>query len=177
MSTGVEMKEFVDLPAEVICIIASFVDVKTVNNLRLVCLSNQHLYNNVYPDLTRDVKKRAILRITEEKCEQLDFNKHYNCIIKSEFEIGIKIPDRNVCFAGNVSLYSLLINLVKNQHARVNQLQLATENETANNGAKDLLKDMLPHLNHLQKMKIFDGANIFLACCSEYFLSSFHLFP
>ena len=112
------MKEFLDLPAEVICIIASFSDVKTVNILRLVCLTNRDLYNKVYPDLTSDVKKRAILMITEEKCGQLDFNKHYNCIIKSEFEIGILIPERNICFAGNVSLYSLLINLVKNQHTR-----------------------------------------------------------
>ena len=112
------MKGLLDLPAEVICIIGSFSDIKTVNTLRLVCLSNHHLYDKVYTDLTTDVKKRAILRITGKKCEQLDFNKHYNCIIKSEFEIGILIPERNICFAGNVSLYSLLINLVKNQHTR-----------------------------------------------------------
>ena len=78
------MKVFMDLPAEVICIIASFSDVKTVNILRLVCLTNQDLYNKVYPDLTSDVKKRAILMITGEKCGQLDVNKHYNCIIQSE---------------------------------------------------------------------------------------------
>ena len=57
-----EMAEIVDLPGEVICMIASFSDITTVNSLRLVCLSNQHLYINVFPDLTTDVKKRAILR-------------------------------------------------------------------------------------------------------------------
>ena len=108
MSTGVEMAEFVDLPAEVICIIASFVDVKTVNNLRLVCLSNQHLYNNVYPDFTRYVKKRAILRITRKKCEQLDFKENFRYIMNSEFEIGIDMPSVDIRFSSDATLSSLL---------------------------------------------------------------------
>ena len=148
------MKEFLDLPAEVICIIGSFSDIKTVNTLRLVCLANHHLYDKVYTDLTTDVKKRAILKITEKKCEKLDISEHFNYMINSEFEIGIEIPSDDICFSSQEDLYSLLINLVENPGARVTQL---TEKPADSDYRKNdyIIQDMLPYFSHLHKLYLY----------------------
>jgi len=149
-----EMAEFVDLPGEVICMIASFSDITSVNSLRLVCLSNQHLYINVFPDLTTDVKKRAILRITNEKLRQLDLSKDLKYLLDSEIEIGITLSVYG--FENDYEiLYDLLNNFVKKHHDKVTQLgYLSTEDvqyDPYEEDFEDFMNQMLPHFKNLRK--------------------------
>ena len=77
-----------DLPDDVIRIIVSkqHLDIYTLNTFREVCLRNQHLYFNLYPDLTKDVQKRGILKITEEKINEVeDYTKDIEYIKNSSF--------------------------------------------------------------------------------------------
>jgi len=149
------MAEFLDLPGEVICMIASFSDIITVNSLRLVCLSNQHLYTNVFPDLTTDVKKRAILRITNEKLRQLDFSKDQKYLLNSDIEIGIKLSVSG--FDNNYEiLYDLLHNFVKKHPDKVTQLDyFSTDDDTYcpdEEDFEDFMNQMLPHFKNLRKI-------------------------
>jgi len=140
------MAELVNFPPEIICCIASFLDIKSANNLRLVCVTNQQLYDKVFVSLTADVKKRAILKITDKKCMELDFLKHYEYLSKSEFQICIEIPRHTEC----TTFCSRLFDLINNHHERVTQLVIQGEVCT------DLLRKILPlpHLNNLQKMTV-----------------------
>ena len=84
-TTEAEMTEFLDIPADVIRIIVSkqHLDIKSSNSFREVCLTNQYLYKEVFQDLTKDVQKRGILKITEEKIYEVeDFTKDIEYIKK-----------------------------------------------------------------------------------------------
>jgi len=151
------MAEFLDLPADVILIIVSkqHLDIRSTNNFREVCLQNHHLYHHVFPKLTRDVQKRGILKITEEKIDEVeDFTEDCKYLRQSALDISI-VPIKYICFPENIN--SMLIDLFKNCNQRVTELIEAPYIYTFGETQKDTLKEILLNLNHLQKMKIAQG--------------------
>ena len=86
------MTEFLDIPADVILIIVSkqHLDIRSTNNFREVCLQNNHLYYNVFQDLTKNVQKRGVLEITEEKIQKVDdFTQDFKYLKQSALDISI----------------------------------------------------------------------------------------
>lgn len=117
--------EFVNLPPEVICIIMDKhnLPLKDLRSFKSVCLTNQYLYNNLYPIVIQDIRKRDILKIhLHDSNSRVDkFLDDYQFLIQSQMNVSVELPGKHQLSQVQL-LQTRLMELLFQCHPRVKQL-------------------------------------------------------